>query len=114
MVKMYAKFDESSTNEGKWDKIGIEKTITTSCVDTVLCQTICKKRERKKVVTTENVKKVHNELLWSPEVAKSHQHFSYSLGITPSSIYAILKELNEDDHDRLQFAKFGMISQQLS
>lgn len=73
----------------------------------------------KRVTTVENIAKVREEVMRSPDVSKSHRRLSDILGMHPSSIYQILKELklkpyiprlhqqlNEDDPDkRLEFCE---------
>ena len=124
--------------DGKWGKVGLERadlpsrgTIIrindtfdeTGCVDRTLLKSTLKRK--KQVKTVENLQKVKDEVLKSPDISKSHRRLSAILGISPSSIYQILKELklkpyiprraqklNEDDHDRrLEFCEvwIGML-----
>ena len=138
IVRLYSKSDENASevrrklyqlgiDEGRWGKVGLEKadipsinTIKsinehfnkTGRVDQVLSQGGNQKR-KKRVVTPENIERVEDELFRSPETPKSHRRISYTLGISPSSIYNILKELKMKPyiprlHHGLNFAKFGM------
>ena len=77
------------------------------------------------MTTAENLQGVRDEVLKSPDVPKSHRWLSATLGLSPSTIYNILKELkmrpyiprrvqelNGDDPDRrLEFCEIwkGMV-----
>ena len=91
---------------GRWDKVGVDRaplpprtTIIninrvfneTGCVDKTILKSFSKRTKR--VTTAENLQQVKEEVLRSPNVSKSHRRLSATLGIAPSSIYAIFKEL---------------------
>ena len=90
---------------GKWDKIGVDhapipsrQTIEninklyddTGCVEKHMLKSL---KRQKMVSTAENLQRVREEDLKSPNVSKSHRRLSATLGISPSSVYMILKEL---------------------
>ena len=129
---------QAGVSQGKWDKIGVERApipsakaiiriagtfSETGCVD----KNLLKSYKRQRTITTaENIKRVREEVLKSPDVSKSHRRLSAILGLSEHSIYVILKELklkpyiqrlsqalNEDDYDRrLEFCETwnGMVS----
>ena len=116
IVRLYSVNGESSTRTrkmmyrdgvaaGKWDKIGVDRspipskqTIEninklfddTGCVEKHMLKSL---KRQKRVSTAENLQRVREEVLKSPNVSKSHRRLSATLGISPSSVYTILKEL---------------------
>ena len=122
---------QEGVNSGRWGKVGIERsgvpsTTTIHNINQLFDDTGCvekrkhKSFSRKKTITSaENLALVREEVLKSPDVSKSHRRLSATLGLSSSSIYAILKELklkpyiprlcqalNEDDFDRrLEFCE---------
>ena len=118
IVRLYSVNGESSTRTremmyrdgvaaGKWDKIGVDRapipsrqTIEninklfddTGCVEKHMLKSL-KRQKEKGVSTAENLQRVREEVLKSPNVSKSHRRLSATLGISPSSVYTILKEL---------------------
>ena len=123
---------------GKWDKIGVDRapipskqsiiTITETFTETgSVDKHILKSYKRHRTVTTaDNIQRVKEEVLKSPDVSKSHRRLSATLGLSPHTIYVILKELklkpyiprlsqalSDDDYDRrLEFCETwnGMVS----
>ena len=122
---------QEGVNSRKWGKVGIKRsgvpsTTTIHNINQLFDDTGCVKKtkhksfSRKKTITSaENLALVREEVLKSPDVSKSHRRLSATLGLSSSSIYAILKELklkpyiprlcqalNEDDFDRrLEFCE---------
>ena len=141
IVRLYSKTEsmretrlalyQEGISAGKWGKVGVERSgvpsvMAISRVNKLFDETGCvEKRQhksfvrRKTVTTAENLALVREEVLKSPDVSKSHRRLSATLGLSSSSVYAILKELklkpyiprlcqalNEDDFDRrLEFCE---------
>lgn len=130
---------QEGVEAGKWQEVGVDRAAipsrqTIEYINKTFDETGCvskrmlKSTGRERTVTTaDNLRRVREEVLRSPDVSKSHRRLSATLKLSPSSVYTILKELklkpyiprrtqqlNADDPDRrLEFCEVwnGMVSE---